>query len=77
MLVSLTEMKTNQKGKVAGIGGGHGIRARLNAMGIHEGVWITRKNAQPLRGPVLLEVAGCKLAVGFGMAQKIMVEVLE
>lgn len=77
MIVSLTKMKPNQKGRISAIHGGHVMLARLNAMGIHEGVAIIRRNGQPLRGPLVLEAAGSKLAIGFGMAQKIMVEVSE
>lgn len=77
MVISLAAMKTNQKGRIVGIQGGQALLGRLYAMGIREGVKITRKNAQPLRGPVALETACCCLALGFGMAQKIMVEVRE
>jgi len=77
MVISLAEMKANQKGMIVGINGGHAMSARLYTMGIQEGVRITRKNAQPMRGPVVLEVANSSLAIGFGMAQKIMADVSE
>jgi len=50
---------------------GHGMAQKLSAMGILPGVPVTVLNAQG--GPLLLRVGDLRLAVGRGMAQRIMV----
>ncbi len=53
------------------------MMARLNAMGIRPGVPISKQIAQPFQGPVTLRVGATQLALGFGIAQRIMVRVGE
>jgi len=77
MVLILTKMKANQKGVVHSIAGGRGLLSRLHALGIGPGTNLKKINHQPMQGPVVVEAAGCRLALGFGMAEKIMVEVLE
>ena len=48
---------------------------RMEAMGIRPGVALTKLTAQPFRGPVSLQVGGTQVAVGYGLACRIMVEV--
>ncbi|MFP3869926.1 MAG: ferrous iron transport protein A [Syntrophobacteria bacterium] len=55
------------------INGGRGIRSRLYSMGLVPGVRL-RVLSRNGGGPVMVAVKDCRLAIGFGMAQKIMVE---
>ena len=55
--------------------GGHGLVNRLNALGIRPGKRITKVSAMFMRGPVTLQVDRAQIAIGFGMAGKIVVEV--
>jgi ferrous iron transport protein A len=57
------------------IEGGHGVRSHLNTLGIHIGDWLTVVERAPFRGPVLVEVNGTRVAIGRGIASKVMVEV--
>jgi ferrous iron transport protein A len=73
-LVTLTQMQSGQSGVVAEIQGGFGLIDRLNALGIMPGKRITKISAMIARGPVTIEVDRVQVAIGFGMAKKIIVE---
>jgi ferrous iron transport protein A len=68
-------MEAGQKGVIVGILGGHGLRRRLEAMGVRPGKTITKVGGQAFRGPVTLRVDHTQIALGFGMANKIVVDV--
>ena len=68
-------MDSGQKGTIAGILGGHGLRRRLEAMGVRPGKTITRVSGQAFRGPITLRVDSTQIAIGFGMAHKIIVDI--
>jgi ferrous iron transport protein A len=73
--VDLTEMQAGQAGKVVEISGGRGMTMRLDAMGIRPGVVITKVSAQIMRGPVIVETGRTRVAIGFGMARRIICKV--
>ena len=73
--LTLAEMRTGQTGTVVGIMGGHGLIRRLDALGIRPGRKVTKLSSTLFRGPVILRVDSTQVAVGFGMARKIIVEV--
>ena len=73
--LTLAEMKTGQTGTVVGVLGGHGLIQRLDALGIRPGKKVTKLSSTLFRGPVMLRVNNTQVAVGFGMATKIVVEV--
>jgi ferrous iron transport protein A len=72
--LTLAEMKTGQTGTVVDVQGGHGIIGRLDALGIRPGRKVTRLSSTLFRGPVMLRVNNTQVALGFGMAKKIIVE---
>jgi ferrous iron transport protein A len=73
--LTLAEMRTGQTGTVVGVLGGHGLIQRLDALGIRPGRKVTKLSSTIFRGPVMLRVNSTQVAVGFGMARKIIVEV--
>jgi len=73
--ISICELRQGQSGKVIEILGGHGIAERLNSMGIRPGKDINKVSAAFMKGPVTVCVDRCQIAIGWGMAQKVMVEV--
>ena len=75
LIVDLARMKTGKTGKIVEILGGFGFLKRLESLGIRMGVEITKISGQFARGPVTVRVGNTHAAIGFGMAQKIMVEV--
>jgi len=73
--LTLAEMKTGQTGTVVEVLGGHGLIRRLDALGIRPGKKVTKISSTLFHGPVTLRVDNAQVAVGFGMAKKIIVEV--
>ncbi len=70
----LAEMRTGQTGTVVGVMGGHGLIRRLDALGIRPGRKVTKLSSTLFSGPVILRVDNTQVAIGFGMARKIIVE---
>lgn len=71
----MRRMEAGQTGTVIQISGGHGLVRRLEAMGIRPGKKITKASSTFLRGPVTFKVDHTQIAIGFGIANKIVVEV--
>ena len=72
--VNLAKMKIGQSGTVRELGMGKGI-PRVIAMGLRPGCRITKVSGMFGHGPVTIQISQSQLAVGYGMAQKIIVEV--
>ena len=72
--VAIVRMRAGQKGVVLQIEGGHGLVSRLNALGIIPGKRITKISSMLMRGPVTVEVDRTQVAIGFGMARRILVQ---
>ena len=77
MNITLDLIKESQKVKVIDIYGGWGIRQRLGCLGIHPGDIITVRKSAIMRGPILISIHGNQVALGRGIAKKILVEVIE
>ncbi len=76
VIINLSSMRNGQTGKVTGVGGGFGLRRRLEALGIRVGVNITKVSGATRRGPVVVRAGNTTVAVGHGMARRIRVEVV-
>jgi len=72
--ITLAQMQNGQSGVVIEILGRRGIISRLSALGIRPGLRVTKLSSMFMRGPVTIQVGNAQLAIGFGMANKIMVE---
>ena len=72
--VTLAQMPRGQSGTVVQIQGGRGLVNRLNALGIIPGKRITKISSMLMRGPVTIEVDRVQVAIGFGMANKVIVK---
>ncbi len=73
--VTLAQMRTGQTATVVGVMGGPGLVRRLDALGIRPGKQVTKVSSTLFHGPITLRVDSCRVAVGFGMARRIIVEV--
>ena len=67
-------MKPGIPARIIGIGGGHGIRQKLNLMGVSEGSVV--RVISNSSGPVTIEVDRNTVSIGRGMAQKIQVRMV-
>ena len=74
---SLVEMEIGREGVVSEIQGGIGLVPRLDALGIRPGVVLQKISGSYLRGPVTVKVGNSRMAVGFGMAGKIILDIEE
>jgi ferrous iron transport protein A len=72
---NLSELRAGESGKIARIDGGYGMVRRLAALDIRPGQKIKKLNSSFIRGPVTIEVNRAQIAIGFGMANRIIVEV--
>jgi ferrous iron transport protein A len=77
MSTTLDKVYENRKSQVIDIQGGQRIRQRLGQMGIHPGDIITILRYGALRGPILIEIHGSQVALGRGIASRVIVEEME
>jgi ferrous iron transport protein A len=68
----LTLAGPGEKVTVVEIKAGHGLARRLADMGLNQGVTLKIISSQ-MPGPVLIDLRGSRLALGSGVAHKIMV----
>lgn len=73
-LVDLVSLEEGASAEVIKILGGLKMRFRLESLGIYEGVKIKKISKVLFRGPVIIEVKNYKIAIGYGMAKKILVK---
>ncbi|HOB86295.1 MAG TPA: FeoA family protein [Bacillota bacterium] len=75
MTVSLVEMKEGQSGTIVHIQGGRGIAGKLYSLGLRPGKKVTKVSGLFHGGPVVVKVDGFQLAIGYGKALQIFVQV--
>jgi len=73
--LTLGQMGAGQTGTIIRILGGWGLNRRLEALGIRPGKKVTKISTMLFHGPVTLKTDHTQVAVGFGMANKILVEI--
>jgi ferrous iron transport protein A len=73
-LITLTKMRSGHSGVVVEIQGGFGLISRLDPLGIMPGKRITKVSSMMGQGPVTIEVDRVQVAIGFGMANRIIVK---
>ena len=71
--ITLRQMQTGQSGILVQIQGGRGLINRLSALGVRPGKRITKVSSMYMRGPITIQLDGTQVAVGFGMANRIIV----
>lgn len=75
MTIDLTQMQLDEAGVVMEIQGGCGFIRKIESMGVRRGKTITKVSSHFWRGPQTVEVDNIQIAIGFGMAKRILVEV--
>ena len=73
--ITVRQMRAGQSGKVVQVLGGPGLVNRLNSLGIRPGKRITKVSSVFMRGPVTIQIDRAQVAIGYGMANRIVVEV--
>jgi len=73
-LKSLADMKNEESGTIVEIQGGEAVSSRLAAIGVIPGKKIIKTSSVSSRGPVTIKIDRALLALGYGMAGKILVK---
>ena len=73
MVKQLTDLARGEAGTVVAIQGGRGFQQRLRLLGLAEGQGIRKLSELALGGPVVVLVNRAQLAIGRGMARRILV----
>jgi Fe2+ transport system protein FeoA len=73
-MTSLAELGSGKSAVVLELQGSRMLTGRLEAIGITPGTVITKKSAISARGPVVVAKGTIQFAVGYDMAQSILVE---
>jgi ferrous iron transport protein A len=73
--IDLTQLEEGESGVVVEIQGGFGLTRRLESLGIRVGKKVTKVSSQFMRGPITVRIDNYQVALGFGMARKILVEI--
>ncbi|MFO7870805.1 MAG: FeoA family protein [Kiritimatiellia bacterium] len=73
--VPLSSMLKDESGTITGLEGGRRFGFRLEAMGVRAGTELTVVNKSCFRGPVTVKMGNAQIALGHGMAEKIIMEV--
>jgi ferrous iron transport protein A len=76
-IIPLTQLETGREAKVVELRGGKGMVHRLESRGIRPGLAVRKTSDQLMRGPVTVRVGHTTLAIGHGIAGRVMVEVRE
>ena len=76
-IIPLANMEVSQEGVINALEGGANFHTRLQALNIRVGKKIKKISNAPFRGPVVVEVDNSRVAIGHGMARKVMVEIME
>ncbi|MDD3642295.1 MAG: FeoA family protein [Candidatus Krumholzibacteria bacterium] len=72
-MTDLAAMHAGESGTVTRLDGGTGASKRLEDMGIRPGVRVTKISGQIMHGPVIVGVGSARLAIGHGMARRVVV----
>ena len=74
-MIDLTQLKVGESGRVIEIQGGFGMVRRLESLGIRIGKKLTKVSSQFMNGPVTVRIDNFQVAIGRGMARKIILKV--
>ncbi len=72
--VSLATLFPGERAKIVALGHGIGRQRHFRTMGLMEGKIVEIIATQPARGPVVINVEGTQIAIGWGMARHILIQ---
>ncbi|MCK9572526.1 MAG: ferrous iron transport protein A [Candidatus Omnitrophica bacterium] len=72
--ITLVQLKEKHKGVILDIPQGAVLQNKLMSMGIYKGREVTKISYIGLKGPVAIKVGRSVMVLGYGMANKIIVE---
>ncbi len=73
-MLNLIQINQGEKCRVTEIQGGRMFIGKLDSLGIRPGVELIKLSAQLMRGPIIVKVGSARVAIGYRMAKRIIVE---
>jgi len=77
MEITLFNLESGKKATIKRLDGGVEFRKKLTSLNIRVGKTIRKITAQPLHGPIVIEIDNTEAAIGMNMTKKIVVVPLE
>jgi len=74
---TLVDLSVGRKAQVIELRGGWGMQRHLSSLGIRPGKVLRKITSQPMGGPIMVEVEGARVAIGRGMAARIIIGKVE
>jgi len=72
--ISLSSLKKGEKAIIISHKGGRGFENRMSSLGLRPDAVIKKISSQLFRGPVTVQIGNSQVAIGHGMANRILVE---
>ena len=76
MILSLLELSKGGSAKIVEIGGGGLVQQKLENLGFHRGTVVKKVRGMFIHGPLIIMVGQSEVAIGRGLAKKVMVELV-
>ena len=70
---TLVNLPIGSRAEVIELQGGWGMQRHLSSLGIRPGKVLRKITSQPMGGPIMVEVEGARVAIGRGMAARIII----
>lgn len=74
MEIALSKLKTGKTGKIKRLADGREFKTKMISLGVRVGKTIKVQSSHRFGGPVTVEIDNMRIAIGRGMAEKIIVE---
>ncbi|HHJ00741.1 ferrous iron transport protein A [Candidatus Aerophobetes bacterium] len=71
--MTLADLPVGMRAQVVGLMGGFGMQRHLISLGIVPGKIVRKIASQPMGGPIMVEVGGVRIALGRGIARRVIV----
>ena len=70
----LDHLNPGDEARIISLEGGYGLQQRLNRLGLHPGDTLRLVARGAFRGPLLILIHGTRIALGRGVARRVVVE---
>jgi ferrous iron transport protein A len=77
MEISLVYLQVGRRAKIKRIMGGMEFQRKLALLNIRIGKGVKKITQQPFSGPVVIEIDNTRVTLGRGMANRVIVELIE
>lgn len=76
MRIPLTQLSRRETGIIKRLEGGAEFQRKISDLGVRVGKRVKIISSQPFRGPLVIKISSMTIAIGRGMASKIIVDVI-